>query len=276
MTEESCGPDDESKGAPHSHLVVGHVCLDEFPGSELRLGGTSYYASLKAAALGTSVAVLTACSGRTAGLLRSRLPSTVAVHHQPTKYDTTFEFSECGPTRLVSHAGSLLPTQLGTFRSAHLGPIAGEIPMSVVAQVRKCSEFVGVTPQGFMRRFSDSGKILLGDITSHELANSADAVVVNDNEVAVLKTSSTFLAEYEGPVFITEGPRGARVVSKGREVARVELQSSRRVRPEETIGAGDVFASTAFVLLAKGAGLGDALVASVEAATEHVHRKPLL
>lgn len=258
----------------HTHLVVGHVCLDQLDASHVRLGGTSFFAAIRAAELGCDVTVQTACSHGTADLLRSQMPPNIVVHHQLTVLDTRFEFADSGPVRLTSFAGPLLSFPTGRFCSAHLCPIAGEIRLATVTEVRACADFVGVTPQGFMRRIGRSGRLSLGDISDYDLVHTADAIVVNEREFAALERFGTFLAKFDGPIFVTLGPHGAYVTRRGKEVARMSPEGVQRpARAEDTIGAGDVFASTAFLSLTEGESLPSALRASVQAATAFVYRQ---
>lgn len=257
----------------HPHLIVGNVCLDMVPGTGVSVGGTSYFAAACARDLGCDVTVHTACTDRTSEVVRSHLGPDVALICRSTIEDTRFEFAADSPTRLAANAGAIEDLDLGhLFRSAHIGPIAGEVPLTTAMRVRDRADFVGITLQGFMRTFGPNGEVSLGGLGDGRVLALADAIVVNTAEYMSLAEGESVEHESLPMVFVTDGGDGARLVCNGREVARSRptVGAVGVSSPRHTIGAGDVFASTAFVLLARGLPARTALQLAVDAATSFV------
>ncbi len=260
----------------HRHLVLGHVCWDELADGRVLLGGTAYYAAVQAQRLGCAVTVQTACTEATLAAVHALLGPEVVVRSAGSDVDTRYAFegaAEDGPTRLVSLATALTSIDaIGQADSAHIAPIAGEVSPGLIRSVRDRVGFVGVTPQGLMRQFSHSGLLSLGaqEVTYLPLA---DAVVVNEPEyLMLLRSQPEAIADLRAQLFVTRGARGASLIQAGREVARCVPPRTARDPSSTSIGAGDVFASTAFVGLARGDRPAAVLEEAVSAASAFVSR----
>ncbi|MEZ5320871.1 MAG: PfkB family carbohydrate kinase [Microthrixaceae bacterium] len=263
-----------------SYLVVGHVCVDVFPGgSAPRLGGTVFYATKQSTALGNHSTVVTACTPATRSRLVEALGSDVEFVTLDAIEDTTFEFGRDaarGPRRLVGRAPLLTSLPEGCFDVIHLGPVFGELSGELLESARRRGRFVGATPQGLLRGTTADGRLTLVADRWPDAPRFADAIALNDEEFAHLRAAGV-LSGYDGIVLHTLGPDGACAYRGGVEVARhVPAPSDTVVVAEHTIGAGDTFAATAFTALAAGASVADAVETAVEAATAYVRRSPVL
>jgi hypothetical protein len=255
----------------HAHLVVGHVCIDEVAGEPPSLGGTCLFAATQALEFGCTVEIATACTDSTAALLRSRLEADGArLQRVNAASDTHFRYGLAladGPSEVGPIAPDIDVVDLSTgFLSAHMGPIINEIPIELIRSVRSAVPFVGITPQGFMRSRDSTGQLVVHDLPDYAVLELADAIVVNETEFRVL--SAERLLGLSSLLFVTRGPRGAGLFHRGQEVARHQLEDA--FAPLRAIGAGDVFASTAFVQLARGADPDRALRQATTAATAFV------
>jgi len=258
------------------HLVVGHVCLDEMADGEVRLGGTAYYGAVRAAALGCRVTVQTACTPMTLHRVRAEVGPQVVFHTAVTDVDTRFGFAhdaESGPARLLSQAPAITAVEMnGGFDSVHLAPIAGEVPVGLFAALRLKVPFVGVTPQGLLRDFA-SGSVREQASPDLSFLSFVDALVVNRAEYDhLLQTRADVIKSCPADLFVTRGASGAALFRAGEEVARATPSRAERAPSWRAIGAGDVFATTAFVALARGTDAADALTEAVESASAFVAR----
>jgi ribokinase len=92
-----------------------------------------------------------------------------------------------------------------------------------------------------------------------ELLAELDLIVPNEHEVTLLGGAAALLAAGVGAVVVTEGPRGARLVTRDGET-RI---APHRVTPIDTTGAGDAFCGALAARLAAGDTLAVALRAAV-------------
>ena len=160
-------------------------------------------------------------------------------------------------------------------RILHLAPVARETPRSW----RGRADFVGLTPQGLVRRWSreegpplvqlDTGS-LLGDIPTVAPAEEASpqdvSAVALDADLLPERFDAAVIAEHECPdcrelfkaarghgasIAVTAGSRPTTVhLPGGDSVLQTPFPPVTAVRDE--IGAGDVFAAAFFVALAEG------------------------
>jgi pfkB family carbohydrate kinase len=271
------GPERRAE-AEHRHLIIGHVCWDELADGRAVLGGTAYYAAVQAGFLGCRVTVETACTQPTLDTFRLVVGPQVSVRSSDSDVDTRYAFESDvrdGPSRLVSRAATITSIdQTDHVDSAHIAPIAGEISTELIRSVRDRVGFLGVTPQGLMRVFS-SGVLRRDAIQQVPVLALADAVVVNEAEYhLLLQSQPEVITESTADLFVTHGARGASLLRRGHEVARCAPPRAETDPRSRTIGAGDVFASTVFVGLARGAAATTVLEEAVHAASAFVSRPP--
>jgi sugar/nucleoside kinase (ribokinase family) len=258
------------------HLVVGHVCLDELADGRVRLGGTAYFGAVQAARLGCQVTVETACTRATLDRVRSATGPSVAFHASDSSTDTRFGFgddAEPGPDRLLSQAPAIALMDFdGGYDSVHIAPIAGEVTLELFQAVRPAVAFVGVTPQGLLRAFP-AGAVREQPSPDLSFLALVDAAVVNRSEYDhLMQTRPDVVKASSAALFVTRGASGASLFQAGEEVARYAPRASDSAPRWRAIGAGDVFAATAFVTLARGVALDDALAEAVESASAFVAR----
>lgn len=262
---------------PPTYVAVGHVCVDELLDEPSRLGGTVFFSSAQAAAMGCSVTVVTSCTLDVAAEARAALPAGTALQVHPTDHNTRFGFgadASDGPQQLLSVAppiDSFVADELPDI--LHLAPVFNELTPHLVASARERARFVGATPQGLLRGTDDDGGLVFLADNWPAQADFADAIVLNDDEYEHLHGIG-LLGRFDGLVFRTLGPAGAAVLRHDEEIARHELDPDEQsVPPQRTIGAGDVFAAAAFVALARGDAPDAALRIAVDSATGYVRRR---
>ena len=231
---------------PVDYLVIGHVSQDLTP-SGVRLGGTAAYSALTARALGLRVGVVTACSPETdLGLLHD-----VVVVSVPSAHSTTFEniYTKNGRRQVLYHRAEPLsldnvPKSWRTVPIIHLGPVAQEVDSVLPASFSP--SLLGLTPQGWLRAWDESGRVEGTDWKNAEQAlERAGAVVLSVEDVGGDEEQIEFMAAHTRILAVTEAAAGSRLYWHGdqRRFHAPEM-------PEmDATGAGDIFAAAFFIRL---------------------------
>jgi sugar/nucleoside kinase (ribokinase family) len=228
------------------YLVVGHLSCDLTP-SGPRLGGTAAYAALTARALGLRAGVITAWGGE----LPLDALDGIQVWQAPCERSTTFE-NAYGPggrvQRLLHIAPDLRPEDVPpdwrNIPILHLGPIACE--GKAVAAAGFTPALLGLTPQGWLRRRDEAGRVWPGDWPeAAEALPLAGAVVISIEDVGGDEARIESMALASRVLAVTEGPAGVRLYWNG-DVRRFQAPPVDEV---DATGAGDVFAAAFFFRL---------------------------
>jgi sugar/nucleoside kinase (ribokinase family) len=222
------------------YLVVGHVTKDIVAGG-YRQGGTATYAALAAARLGLRVGVLTSTGPDVDPFAGEPL----MVHNRVSAESTVFENIYTGRARkqYVRGLASVLyasdvPEAWCATPIVHLGPVAQECDPSLATAFP--GALIGVTPQGWLRRWDAQGLVSPIPWTHGEaILDAVDVVVLSIDDLA---GDQDLLGEYIARarlLVLTVGDRGSIVHERGRS-QRVPAFSVTEVDPT---GAGDVFAA---------------------------------
>ncbi len=236
---------------PIDYLLVGHVTRDLLPGGGEALGGTAAYSALTAAALGRTVGLVTSAKG-------DFIPPTSGALHwkvEPAESTTTFENRyQSGQRQQFLHAVArplipdLLPEAWKTAPLLHVGPVAGECdPVWLAAFSGRA--FIGVTPQGWMRRVDAEGRV---HVSEWEAAGRwlplASAVVLSLEDLGGDWERARALATQTPLLVVTQGRAGSTLFTAEGEV-QIPAPAVAEVDPT---GAGDIFAAALFIALAEG------------------------
>ena len=231
---------------PVDYLVIGHLAHDLIP-SGSRMGGTAAYSALTARALGMRVGVVTASGAETdLGDLQDVLVVSV-----PSTHSTTFEniYSPNGRKQILHHHAESLSFEdvPEIWRKApiiHLGPIAGEI--DPILPDSFTPSLLGLTPQGWLRKWDESGRVAQANWESAEQAlGQAGAVVVSVEDVAGVEEQIEFMATHTRILAVTEAAAGARLYWHG-DQRRFRAPAMQEI---DATGAGDIFAAAFFMRL---------------------------
>jgi sugar/nucleoside kinase (ribokinase family) len=241
------------------YLIIGHASRDLTP-QGATLGGTVAYAGLTAHALGLRVGVVTsAAEDLDLSALRElqvqRVPAPVS-----TSFRNTYT-SEGRVQTLLGRAASLglsaVPAPWQSAPIVHLAPIAGEIDPELINTFP--ASFLGLTPQGWMRRWDGSGRVsLTGWEVTRELLPAASAVVFSLEDVLGDLRATQAMSRHCRVLVVTQGARGAQVHADGRWRS-VPTPAAQEVDPT---GAGDIFAAVFFTQLHRS---GDPWLAAADA-----------
>jgi len=281
-------------------VTVGHVTRDaiEHPerGALYRVGGSAFYSALQAARLGLRTLILTQGVPGEIEELLAPYGNELELQVIPAAHTTTLSTRGTGAGRtqgLLAWAGPIEQQPTVDTKILHLAPVARETPRSWEGS----ADFVGLTPQGLVRRWQeDDGtpltrletSSLLGDIP---LVAPASEALGQDISAAALDASllperfdAAVIAEHECPhclalfkaarrygasIAVTAASRPTTVhLSDGDSVLQTPFPPVTVVRDE--IGAGDVFAAAFFVALAEGRAALEAAVFANGAASMRI------
>jgi len=244
-----------SAGAPMppasnpSYLVVGHVAKDLTP-SGPRLGGTAAYAALTARALGYTPALVTACDN---DLDLTPLDG-LDIAATPSPTSTTFEniYRPEGRRQYLRARAPVLsiacvPSALRSAAIVHVGPIAGEVPTDLVEALASAGNFLGLTPQGWMRRWAGDGQVYPSNwADAFSLLPLASAVVLSLEDLQGDWGVAQSWSQVAKVLVVTLGAGGCTVFAQGQPEKHVPAPEVTEVDPT---GAGDVFAAAFFTRL---------------------------
>lgn len=237
------------------YLVIGHICADLLSDGSVVLGGTALYSALTAARLGWRVGVLTrGVYGRTVdGIAIPSLDQfadelSIIVQDASTPTVMVNEYTAGRRVQtLPKWAGEIdlrgLPPHWRNARVIHLGPICQEIDPRQTGALTP--EFMGVTPQGWMRDWprGTGGRIKLHPLRlPAELMSRIDAMVVSDEEIMYSRDAVEQIGARRLGV-VTMGEEGARILYGGEQT---DLPGF-KVPTVDLTGAGDTFAAAFFI-----------------------------
>jgi len=228
------------------YLAIGHVTRDLVDG-DFTIGGTVSYASRTARALGCRVGVITSArpdldlNGVLDGVMIARFPAATT---------TTFKnvYSAAGRQQMLyGVAQTLVPAMVPPhWRTAiaHLGPVARECDPALVNAFGDA--FVGLTPQGWMRRWDQAGHVHpCRWEKAEELLARADAVVLSEEDVAGDEALVALYAAQTRLLVVTQAALGCTVYVAGQP----RHFPAPAVHEADPTGVGDIFAAASFVWL---------------------------
>jgi hypothetical protein len=228
------------------YLVIGHATND-LVGDTVQIGGSVVYAARTALALGCRVGVIT--SGG-AGLDLSSVLEGAPTVLIPAEATTTFENSYTSEGRrqvIEKVAARLMPGAVPADWHAgivHLGPVAQECDSRLAD--RFPSSFLGVTPQGWMRKRDAEGRVSRCSWRhAGRLLRRAGAIVLSDEDVGFNERLLDHYASQTRVLAVTRAGAGGTLYMCG--CAR-QFQGADAQEVDPT-GAGDVFAAAFFVEL---------------------------
>ncbi len=230
------------------YILVGHVTRDVV-GDGFVIGGTVTYAGLTALALGQTVGAVTSV-GPEINLSQS-LPG-MRFHVRPARATTTFEnvYHDGHRQQWIRAVASSLDPALvpEAWRSAaivHLAPLAEEFGPEMVRVFERC-QLLGITPQGWLRRWDADGFVRRSTwVEPEEILRASDAIVLSEEDVEGDWDILRSYADVAKLLVVTQGARGCTVFHR-RHAWQVPAFPVEEV---DATGAGDVFAAAFFIAL---------------------------
>jgi sugar/nucleoside kinase (ribokinase family) len=233
---------------PWDYLCIGHITRDVTPDGD-RVGGTVAYSGHVAQTLGCHTAVLTSCAADYPGLLAMK---GIAVQNVATPVTSTFEniYRQNGReqtlhARAATITSADLPPGWESSKIVHFGPLTNEIDESLVQQFPH--SMIGLTPQGWMRRWDATGRVSAGRWPQAEtILPLADVVVLSEEDFPDQDMLTQFAA-LSKLLILTENVAGCKLFQQG-TITQVPAPAVSLVEPT---GAGDIFAAAFFVDFAR-------------------------
>lgn len=231
------------------YVVVGHTTRDLKKHCSA-VGGTAAYAARTARTLGCRVGVITSAD---AGLDLSEWLNDVLIARFSAPETTTFENIYVNGRRQQVIHGTAEPLGAAMvpddWRAAivHIGPVAQECDPAVVDAFAEA--FVGVTPQGWMRRWDETGRVSRRPWReAGEVLPDADAVVLSEEDLGGKVLLAADYAAQTSVLALTQGAAGCTVYAGG-DVRHFAAPTAVEI---DSTGAGDIFAASFFYALQRG------------------------
>lgn len=236
-------------------LLLGHVTRDlvgETPESGYRMGGTVSFAAVTALRMGRRPAIITRAS--TPDDL-AELPESVERIVLPSAQTTTFAniYTPTGRVQyLFGRADNItaadIPDDYRSARIVLLGPLTDEIGPDI-APLFGDGTLVAAVPQGWMRRWDESGRVFAKRWESApQILPYVDVLVASMEDIDYDLGRLTPIFQWVPLVVMTEYRDGSTIYQRQEDgsilVTKVAPRPASEVDPT---GAGDVFA-TAFII----------------------------
>lgn len=253
------------------YLCLGHVTRDVHA-NRSTFGGTAYYSSLTAAALGYRAVVITRMKDSDIWCLRRECPA-VDWFSESARTTTTFEnvYGSSGRSQFVHgraprlHVRQLIGHPISPS-IMHLGPILSEIGPQIVAAVAGRS-FVALTGQGLLRSTECDGRVRRSLPRSASQAFAiADISVLSTEDVGGDRAVACNLLSRSRAGVLTDGDDVIQAHECGRWF-KVPVDARPNRNPT---GVGDIFASVLFTRYKSSGDLEAAIAFSSDAAARWV------
>ncbi len=236
-------------------LLIGHLTRDLItnePDSDYRLGGTVSFAAITALRLGRQPTVITRAAPDTN---LSELPTDVDLRVLASSTTTTFAnvYTEQGRiqycyTPAPAITAAEIPIELRQPRAVLLGPLVNEIGGDI-PPIFSDSTLVVAVPQGWMRRWDETGRVYSKPWENAEvILPHLDVLVLSLEDINNdLKRLEPFF-KHVPMIVLTEYRDGSTLYQRGVDGRINETKIPPRAAEEvDPTGAGDIFA-TAFMI----------------------------
>lgn len=233
---------------PPDFVVLGHFARDEHADGSFTLGGVPTFAAITARNLGYRVGVVTSCAD---DLPQTELLHDIEIVRTPSPTTTSFRNVYEGARRkqyvcdvAAPILASSIPPEWRTTKIALLGPIANELGVDMAGVFSK-ETLVGITPQGWMRQWDDTGRVKpRAWVEAAELLPHVNALILSQEDLGSFTERLSSYILLAPLVALTRGPEGVTIYRKHERPLDVP---SFPANPLDPTGAGDSFA-TAFLI----------------------------
>ena len=223
-------------------LAVGTMTKDLLDGGGTTMGGTVTYAAATACRLGLKTGIIARVDAgfdlsplQKRGIDILRLPAPVTTTFSNIYLDghrKQYISAVAGPIRPED-----VPPQWRSSRIVHLGPLAQDLPPAMARAFPNA--LVGVTPQGWMRRWGDDGLICHVPWDHPEdVLSATDVLIFSLDDVGHDMSLVRLYATMVGVMVVTAGIHGCTVYVRGQPERHFDAFPAAEVDPT---GAGDVF-----------------------------------
>jgi sugar/nucleoside kinase (ribokinase family) len=230
----------------YDYVTVGHVTVDVMADGTRRPGGGAFYSALQAARLGLRTLIVTKGVPEEIEELLEPYRDELSLQVLEAEHTTTLATAGSGAKRkqhVLAWAGAITEPLVLNTSILHLAAVARETPK----RWRGHPDFVGLTPQGLVREWGESGEISLVRMDPFDLPSHFDAAVLSESELSCCEQLA------EGALLaVTAGSQPTLVHLGDGVVVPVPLPVPLVAEPRDDLGAGDVFAAAFFVALRDG------------------------
>ncbi|HEV3070703.1 MAG TPA: PfkB family carbohydrate kinase [Solirubrobacteraceae bacterium] len=272
------------------YVTVGHVTVDVIgTDGARRPGGGAFYSALQAARLGLRTLIVTKGVPDELEELLAPYSKELALQIHPAQQTTTLVTAGMGAERkqrVAAWAGAITePIEVNTS-ILHLTAVARETPN----HWRGSAEFVGITPQGWMRAWDGEGEVTHVPLHPETMPAHFDALVISEVErrwcrrviASTGAQAQAADAPEQSPADAREpspaGGAGVIAVTAGSAPTSIllpdgsatEVPVPATAHPRDDLGAGDVFAAAFFIALREGRSPMDAAAFGNAAATVRI------
>jgi hypothetical protein len=229
------------------YLVIGHITKDLLNGG-FTVGGTVTYSGLTARNLGRRVGVVTSASPdldlkqTLPGIEVVSVPSPVTTAFQNVYHNgTRQQFIKAVAERITVEA---IPPQWHYSPTVQLGPLTQELDEEMIHLFK--GSLIGVTPQGWMRRWDDEGRVSpIAWAAPEKVLPFARVLILSEEDVGGDMALIQEYVELAEIVVVTAGWKGSTVYHGSQR----RYFPAREVIAVDPTGAGDVFAAAYLIRL---------------------------
>lgn len=237
-------------------LTIGHVTRDILADGSFELGGTASFAALTTYRLGLVSAIVTCADAGWVAHVAERLPSIGLAGHtceQTTTFINRYSDEGFRTQYLRARANDLhmddIPTSWQDAAIVLFGPLAQEFTPELVRSFpRRPGSIFAATPQGWLRRWDDDGRVWPTPWTAaEEVLPMLDVLVLSHDDLLPFADGNRAYADailtrwsMHVPLLVaTDGRHGATLFQRG-ATEHFPAYAADEVDPT---GAGDVFAA---------------------------------
>jgi sugar/nucleoside kinase (ribokinase family) len=241
-------------------VTVGHFSIDliispKIASPKPTLGGSPTYTSLSAKRLGAKVSVvskvgedfrdeyitwLSTNGVDLSGLKRVNGVSTTSFILKYMKGNRRLQLrSRAPPIDLEDIPNSM------RAKAVHVAPIAGEVSPEVIDKLRSLADILSLDPQGFVRRFDESGNVSLKRWKDSRVLGQIDVYKSSMDEIRMvteltdLRSAMKKIYDYGAKaVMVTKGLRGSSLFFEG---SFYDVPACKPRVVQDATGAGDAF-----------------------------------
>ncbi len=234
-----------------SHIVIDYI-KSEFIDT-IALGGPSSYAGLTAKKMGADVILLTRYGkDLPEEYLIWYLRNCIRISkdaYSENNYTTCFQIFQNSRYRKIylkkKCEDIILSEESLDGNAVIVSPVAGEISLKTLSELRKRFNLIYLDPQGFIRRFQPDGRCFLDNL-DNAILNYVDVVKTDEKEAQVITGSRKPLKAleylFEKGVKIAIYTRGSKSTILRCNEGIFKIPIVRKLEILDTTGAGDIFA----------------------------------
>lgn len=231
---------------PVDYLIIGHITRDRTPDG-FRLGGTASYAALTAKSMGLEAGIVTSFPedvnpAELDGIQIINIKSGTFTEFQNIfKNDRRVQYLHnlASPITAKDIPEAWLDTPM-----VHIAPVAREVDPQVINRFHKSQ--IGVTPQGWLRKWDDRGLVSYSDLEFNKsILSNSDAIILSIDDIDFDESRIDTFNSLTNTLVITEGSNGSRIYWNDDQRHFIAPDKQER----DPTGVGDIYAASFFIRL---------------------------